>query len=139
MSILQYLLFLVVSYFLFTAMSLFVGVISPTAKDANSYSSFMVIMVILPVFFISALMVEPTALSYFLSYFPPSAPIAIMLRAVFGNLQPWEYWVSLAEIALVGALVVKLDSHIFRKNAIEFTSKINFKNLLSKPRKSWKK
>ena len=139
MSILQYLLFLIVSYFLFTAMSLFIGVISPTAKDANSYSSFMVIMVILPVFFISALMVEPTALSYFLSYFPPSAPIAIMLRAVFGNLQAWEYWVGLAEIALVGALVVKLDSHIFRKNAIEFTSKINFKNLLSKPRKSWKK
>ena len=139
LSILQYLLFLIVSYFLFTAMSLFIGVISPTAKDANSYSSFMVIMVILPVFFISALMVEPTALSYFLSYFPPSAPIAIMLRAVFGNLQAWEFWVALAEIAIVGALVVKLDSHIFRKNAIEFTSKINFKKLFSAPRKSWKK
>jgi ABC-2 type transport system permease protein len=120
-------------------MSVFVGVISPTAKDANSYSGFMIIMVILPIFFINAFMGEPSALTYFLSYFPPSAPIAIMLRAVFGNLQAWEVWVALAEIAIIGALVVKLDSHIFRKNAIEFTSKINFKNLLSKPRKSWKK
>ena len=139
LSILQFLLFLVVSYFLFTAMSVFIGVISPTAKDANSYSSFMVIMVILPIFFINAFMADPSALTYFLSYFPPSAPIAIMLRGVFGTLPAWEFWLSLAEIAIAGMLIMKLDSHIFRKNAIEFTSKINFKKLFSTPRKSWKK
>ena len=139
LNIAQYLLFLVASYFLFTAMSVFVGVISPTAKDANSYSSFMVIMVILPIFFINAFMSEPSAMTYFLSYFPPSAPIAILLRAVFGNLAAWEFWVSLAEIAVVGALIAKLDSHVFCHNAIEFTAKVNFKKLFSKPRKQWKK
>ena len=139
LNIAQYLLYLVVAYFLFTAMSVFVGVISPTAKDANSYSSFMVIMVILPIFFINALMGEPSALTYFLSYFPPSAPIAIPLRAVFGNLAPWEFWVALGEVLIVGALIAKLDAHIFSRNAIEFTAKINFKKLFGNPRKTWKK
>ena len=138
-NIAQYLLYLVIAYFLFTAMSVFVGVISPTAKDANSYSGFMVIMVILPVFFINAFMGEPSALTYFLSYFPPSAPIAIPLRAVFGTLAPWEFWVGLGEVLVVGILIAKLDSYIFCRNAIEFTAKINFKKLFGTPRKTWKK
>ena len=82
---------------------------------------------------------EPSALTYFLSYFPPSAPISIPLRAVFGTLAPWEFWVGLAEIVVVGALIAKLDASIFRRNAIEFTAKINFKKLFSTPRKTWKK
>ena len=138
-NVIQYLLYLIAAYFLFTAMSVFVGVISPTAKDANSYSGFMIIMVILPIFFINAFMGEPSALTYFLSYFPPSAPISIPLRAVFGTLAPWEYWVGLGEVLLVGALVAKLDAHIFCRNAIEFTAKINFKKLFGSPRKTWKK
>ena len=139
LNIAQYLLYLIAAYFLFTAMSVFVGVISPTAKDANSYSGFMIIMVILPIFFINAFMGEPSALTYFLSYFPPSAPISIPLRAVFGTLAPWEFWVGLGEILVVGALIAKLDASIFRRNAIEFTAKINFKKLFGTPRKTWKK
>jgi ABC-2 type transport system permease protein len=138
-NIAQYLIYLVAAYFLFTAMSVFVGVISPTAKDANSYSGFMIIMVILPIFFINAFMSEPSALTYFLSYFPPSAPISIPLRAIFGTLAPWEFWVGLGEILVVGALIAKLDASIFRRNAIEFTAKINFKKLFGAPRKTWKK
>ena len=139
-SILQYLLLLIASYFLFTAMSMVIGVISPTAKDANSYSSVVIIMVILPIFFINVFMPSGTStLTYFLSYFPPSAPIALMLRGVFGNLAAWEYWIGLAEIAIFGTLIARLAAHIFCLNAIEFTPKINFKKLFSNPRKTWKK
>ena len=139
-SIALYMLMLIASYFLFTAMSVIVGVISPTAKDANSYSSAMVIMVILPIFFINVFMPNGTGtLTYVLSYFPPSAPIALMLRGVFGNLPSWEFWLGLADIAVFGLLAAKLATYIYCKNAIEFTAKINFKKLFSSPRKSWKK
>jgi ABC-type Na+ efflux pump permease subunit len=79
------------------------------------------------------------ALTYFLSYFPPSAPIALMLRGVFGNLPTWEFWLGLADIVIFGALAARLATYIFCRNAIEFTPKINFKKLFSNPRKSWKK
>lgn len=139
-SIAQYILMLIISYFLFTAMSVIIGVISPTAKDANSYSGVMAIMVILPIFFINVFMPNGTStLTYVLSYFPPSAPIALMLRGVFGNLPTWEFWLGLADIAVFSLLAARLATYIYCKNAIEFTAKINFKKLFGTPRKSWKK
>ena len=139
-SIAQYMAMLIASYFLFTSLCVIIGVISPTAKDANSYSSFVIIMVILPIFFINVFMPNSTgALTYFLSYFPPSAPIALMLRGVFGNLPTWEFWLGLADIVIFGALAARLATYIFCRNAIEFTPKINFKKLFSNPRKEWKK
>lgn len=139
-SIAMYMLLLILSYFLFTALSVIVGVISPTAKDANSYSGVMIIMVIMPIFFINAFMPNSIGtLTYVLSYFPPSAPIALMLRGLFGNLPTWEFWLGLADIAIFGILASKLATHIFCRNAIEFTPKINFKKLFGTPRKQWKK
>lgn len=138
-SILQYILLLIASYFLYTAGCVVIGTLSPTAKDANSFSGVFVIMVILPIFFIGSLASSsPDFMAYFLSYFPPSAPIAVMLRAIFGNLAEWEYWVALADIVVSGALLAKLATYIFCKNAIEFTAKINLRKLLGKPRKTWK-
>ena len=140
LSIAQYMLMLILSYFMFTALSVIVGVISPTAKDANSYSSVMVIMVILPIFFVNVFMPAGiSTLTYILSYFPPSAPIALMLRGVFGSLPTWEFWLGLADIAIFGFLAAKLASYIYCKNAIEFTPKVNFRKLFGTPRKSWKK
>lgn len=139
-SIAVYLVLLLASYFLFTALSIVVGVISPTAKDANSYASFLIILVILPMFFINVFMPNGTStLTYVLTYFPPSAPIALMLRGVFNNLPTWELVLGLIDIAVFGALTAKLATNIFCKNAIEFTPKINFKKLFSSPRKDWKK
>ena len=140
LSIAQYMLMLIASYFLFTSLSVIIGVISPTAKDANSYSSFMIITVILPIFFTNVFMPNGlSALTYILSYFPPSAPIALMLRGVFGSLPAWEFWLGLADIAVFGFLASKLATYIYCRNAIEFTPKINFKKLFGTPRKSWKK
>lgn len=139
LSIAQYSLLLLASYFLFTASCVIIGTITPTAKDANSYSSVLIIMVILPIFFLGSFSgAENQFMMYFLTYFPPSAPIAIMLRAIFGSLAAWEFWVGLTDIIIVGALLTKLATHIFCKNAIEFTAKINFKKLLGSPRQSWK-
>jgi ABC-2 type transport system permease protein len=139
LSIAQYSLLLLASYFLFTASCVIIGTITPTAKDANSYSSVLIIMVVLPIFFLGSFSgTENQFMMYFLTYFPPSAPIAIMLRAIFGSLAAWEFWVGLADIVIVGALLTKLATHIFCKNAIEFTAKINFKKLLGSPRQSWK-
>lgn len=139
-SLLQYGLLLVASYFLFTAMCIIIGVISPTARDANSYAGAIIILVILPIFFMNVLMSpEMNGLGYFLSYFPPSAPIALMFRGVFHNLSTVEYFIGVAEIAVVGFLTARLATYIYCKNAIEFTPRINFKKLLSSPRKTWKK
>ncbi len=130
---------LLCSYFMFTALSMLIGTISSTARDANSYASVLIIMMILPIIFLNAFSAEtPTTLGYVLTYFPPSAPIALMLRNIFGNLPTWEMIIGIIEIFVVGALVLRLAAYIFCHNAISFTAKVDFKKLLGAPRKQWK-
>lgn len=133
-------LLLFCSYFMFTALSMLIGAISPTARDANSYAGVLMIMMILPIIFLNAFSAEtPSTLGYVLTFFPPSAPIALMLRNIFNNLPTHEMIIGIVEIFVTGALILYLAAYIFCRNAISFTAKINFKKLLGAPRKQWKK
>lgn len=133
------LLLLLFSYFLFTGLCVTIGTLVPTAKDASSFSSVVMIMVILPLFFLSDFMSDtPTAMTYVLSYFPPSAPIALMIRNAFGTLPVWELLLGLVLLAVSSALIIKLAVYIFRRSALEFTAKVSLGALLASPRKSWK-
>lgn len=128
------------SYFLFTALCVTVSTLVPTAKDAGSFASIIVILVILPFFFVGDFTSNnPSALAYILSYFPPSAPLALMFRNTFGTLPAWEAILGFIVICISGFLLVKLAVYIFKRTAIEFTARVNLRALLQKPRKNWKK
>ena len=128
------------SYFLFTALCVTVSTLVPTAKDAGSFASIIVILVILPFFFVGDFTSNnPSALAYILSYFPPSAPLALMFRNTFGTLPAWEAILGFIVICASGFLLVKLAVYIFKRTAIEFTARVNLRALLQKPRKNWKK
>lgn len=57
---------------------------------------------------------------YFLTYFPPSAPIALMLRSGFGTLSTGEFLIGLIEVVTLAVVMVRLSVVTFRKNAINF-------------------
>lgn len=138
-AIISTLLLLILSYFLFTALCVTVGTIAPTAKDTSSFASVIVILVILPVFFLGDFIAStPSTAVYILSYFPPSAPIALMLRNAFDTLPTWEYWLGVADMAICAVIIFYLAVRFYRLYAIEFTARINLKKLLSRPRKTWK-
>lgn len=137
--IVEYIALLLMSYFLFTTLCVTIGTMTSSAKDANSFMSVIIILTILPIFFIGSFAnhdVQP--FTYFLTYFPPSAPLALMLRGVFCTLPTWELLLGLADITIFGILFSKLATYIFCRNAIASSSKFNIKQLLGGPRKSWK-
>ena len=139
LTIAEYLILLFASYFLFTSLCVIIGTITSSAKDANSFMGVIVILTILPMFFISSFAshdIQP--FTYFLTYFPPSAPLAIMLRGVFGTLPDWELLVGLVDIIVFGFIFSRIATAIFCRNAIASSSKIDFKKLLGSPRKTWK-
>ena len=132
------LILILFSYFLFTALCVTIGTLVPTAKDASQFAGIVVIMVILPMFFITTFMTAPSAITYFLSYFPPSAPLALLIRNTFDTLPLHEYLIGLAVIAISSALVIKFAVYVYSRTAIDFTSRISLKKLLGSPRKNWK-
>ena len=135
----EYLILLLASYFLFTSLCVVIGAITSSAKDANSFMSVIIILTILPIFFISSFAnhdIQP--FTYFLTYFPPSAPLALMLRGVFNTLPTWELLLGLADVLIFGFLFSRLATYIFCRNAIASGTKVDIKKLLGSPRKTWK-
>ena len=135
-AIVTNIILLLVSYFFFTGASVLVGSLVPTARDASQYIGVVMMGLISPLFFINSFFVsQPDAIVYVLSYFPLSAPIALMLRNAFGSLPPHELIIGIIELGICSALVLRLTVKSFQKNAINFSVvKPTFKL-----RKSWKK
>ena len=65
---------------------------------------------------------EPGAIVYFLTYFPLSAPIALMLRSSFGTLGTVEFTIGLIEVTICAVIAIRLAVITFQKNAINFES-----------------
>ena len=98
-----------------------VGVLVPTARDASQYIGPVVVGSVFPLYFMQLFMAtEPGFLVHFLTYFPPSAPVALMLRSAFGTLSPVELIIGLAEIVICSIIVLKITITLFQKNAINF-------------------
>lgn len=137
LSILTNLVLLFVSYFLFAGLCTLVGSLVSTARDAGSYFGVVMITIVFPFFFFTNLInPTPDAITYILTYFPLTAPLALMIRNALGALPWYEFLLGLAVLTVFTYFIVRLAIKSFVANAINF-SKFNFKSLL-KPRTSWK-
>lgn len=115
-------LLLIASYMLFTGASTFVGSLMPTARDASQYIGVVVVGMVLPLMFFGEMVSpEPSMMVYFLSYFPLSSPIAMMLRNAFGLLPWYEFIFGIVEIGVCSLIVIYFASKSFQKNAINFS------------------
>lgn len=120
-TIIENIILLVFSSFLATGFLTYIGAITPTAKDASQFIGPVIIGVVFPLYFLSAFMAtEPNFLVQFLTYFPLSAPTAMMLRSAFGTLSTPELIIGLVEIVILSVIVIRLTIRTFQKNAINF-------------------
>ena len=109
------------SVFLYAGTCTFVGSLVSTARDASSFIGPAIIAMVFPLYFMQLfLATEPGAIVYFLTYFPLSAPIALMLRSGFGTLGTVEFIIGLVEVSICAIIMVRLAVTTFQKNAINF-------------------
>ncbi|MDO4526729.1 MAG: ABC transporter permease [Candidatus Saccharibacteria bacterium] len=121
-SIITNLVLFAFSVFLVTGFLTYIGSITPTAKDASQFIGPVIIGVVFPLYFMSSFMAtEPNVVVHFLTYFPLSAPTALMLRSAFGTLTTPELLIGLAEIAILSVVVIRITVKSFQKNAINFS------------------
>lgn len=136
-SIALHALLLIASYFLFTAINVLVGTLVSTAKEASSFAGVIVIVMIIPFMMLNVFTTgETSTLLYILSYFPLSAPLALMIRSIFDSLPQWELLLGIADISFFAILLAFLAARIFCRNAVNFSIGLNFSSF-GKKRKSW--
>lgn len=130
------LLLLVLSYFLFAGACTLIGSLCPTARDASQYMGIAIMGTIMPfIFFQNFIASDPNIVTYIMSYFPLSAPIALMIRNAVGSLPTFELIIGILDLAISSSVILWLTVRSFQKNAINFS--------VVKPhfgkRKSWKR
>lgn len=121
MIILSLLLFMV-SVIFYAGTCTFVGSLVSTAKDASSFIGPAIIAMVFPLYFMQMFMVaEPNMAVQIMTYFPFSAPIALMLRSGFGTISVAELCAGILVVAVSAAIVIRLAVTSFQKNAINFS------------------
>ncbi len=117
--ILSIVLFIVAAVF-YAGTCTLVGSLVPTARDASSFIGPAIILMVFPLYFMQMFMMEPNLVVQIMTYFPFSAPVALMLRNGFGTITTTEYLIGVMVVAISAVIMIRLAVLSFQKNAINF-------------------
>ena len=116
---------LVGGFTLFTTIVVAIGAIMPTARDAGQVSAPLMILIFVPFYAASLIVSDPHALIVqAFTYFPYTAPVTAMLRNGLGSLNPLEATLVIAELFVLGVLMLRLAVRLFRYGSIEYSRRV---------------
>ena len=121
------------SFILFTGLLVLIGSSVPTAKEAGGFMGLVMMLIFGPLYaaplFISA---PDSSFVTFLSLFPFTAPIPLLLRNAVGNLQNWEVAAAIVILAISAVVVLSLAVRVFRYGALEYSRKLSLKEIFGR-------
>ena len=121
------------SFMMFTGMLVTLGAMMPTAKEASQWFGLVIMLIFGPFYGITAFVSFPDSpFVKFLSLFPFTAPIPLLLRNAVGNLPAWEGLLGVALLIVAAVFVLWLAVRIFRDGAMSYDSKLSLSALRMK-------
>lgn len=120
LSIALNILLFAASAVLYAGVCVLVGSMVSTARDASSFIGPAIILMVFPLYFMQMFMADPNLIVQIFTYFPLSAPIALMLRNVFGTISTPEFCIGIAVVSVSAVIAIRLAVKTFQKNAINF-------------------
>ena len=124
------------SFILFTGLLVAVGSAMPTAKEASNWFGIVIMMIFGPLYGVTAFVSYPDSpFVQFLSLFPLTSPIPLMLRNAVGNLPVGEAVLGIVILGISSVLVMLVAVRIFQLGAMEYDSKLSL-SALRRRRKS---
>ncbi len=124
---------LVFGFLLTTGFTILAGSLFPTAQDAAQFYTPIILGNMLPFYFAGAIVAGAGGVIVtFLSYFPLSAPVTLLLRNMAGNLPLYEGLLGLLIVIISSIAIMFLAVKAFRKGVFEYTKtpSWNFKKLI---------
>ena len=121
------------SFAFFTGVLVLIGATMPTAREANQFMGFVMIALYGPLYAVSLFISMPDApIVRFLSLFPLTSPIPLLMRNAAGNLQPWEIAAGTLILLASSIFVLILAVRVFRFGALEYSRKVSLKEMFAR-------
>ena len=108
-------IYFLLGYFLLASVMACIGVIAGSEQESRQYAGIFSLIMVIPIFFIVTFITDPdSAIVTFLTLFPLTSPIAVLLRMGFGTVPPEQLTLSIALLALTALLAAWASARIFR-------------------------
>ena len=123
----------IASFLLFTGLLVAIGAAAPTAKEAGGFFGIIMILIFGPLYAVTLFISQPNSpLVTFLSFFPLTAPIPLMLRNAVGNLSVADAAIAIAILTVSAAVALALAVRLFRYGALEYSRRLSLNVLFTK-------
>ncbi|MDO4870739.1 MAG: ABC transporter permease [Candidatus Saccharibacteria bacterium] len=123
--------FLIFGFLMTTGLIVLIGSLFPTAQDASQFFTPIIFSMIIPFYFLQAIVSGVSSpIVTFMSYFPFSAPMTLLMRNMAGSLSVSEGIIGLIVIIVSTIIAMLLAVKAFRQGAFEYSKKGSLKNLL---------
>lgn len=129
--------FFIGGFALYASLMAGVGALVPNLREATQATFMIILPLIIPLVFISALIESPnSAVAIFLSIFPFTSPITMMTRLAATDVPIWQVLLSLGTLAVTVVLTVRAVARIFHAQNLlsgqPFTLKVFVKAMKNK-------
>ncbi len=123
--------FFLLGYALFGSLMAGVGAMVPHVKEASQATMILVIPMVIPLMFISALIQEPNSkISMILSLIPFTAPTSMMTRLAAGIIPIWQPILSAGLLLISVILIIRGVARLFRTQSLLTGQKLTMSGFL---------
>lgn len=121
------------SFMLFIGLLVAIGAAVPTAKDAGGAISAVMMLLFGPLYAFSLFISYPEhPFVQFLTYFPLTAPIPLLLRNAAGVITGMEILIGTTILVTTAFIVVRIAVKVFQHGALEYSRKLSFREIFGK-------
>ncbi len=125
--------FLIVGFLMYAGFMTATAAATPSAKEANSFSSIFFIGAFIPFYFIAMIVTDPeNPMVNFITYFPLTSPVVNLIRNTVDNLGVAQSWLSLAVMTVFMLISIWIAIRAFKLGSLEFNQSIKLSNLFKR-------
>jgi ABC-2 type transport system permease protein len=121
------------AFVLVAALMATAGATATEAREAQQIAGLFTLPIAAPLWFTSQIISNPSgALAVGMSLFPLTAPVALPLRAAFGDVPAWQTVLSVSLLVILAIAAVWLAGRAFRLGMLRYGKTLTWKELFQK-------
>lgn len=128
--IIMFLFYFLAGYLLYSALFAAIGAAVDSETDTQQFMLPITIPLIFSVVMVQFVILNPGGpVAFWLSMFPFTSPIIMMVRLPFGGVAPWELALSMSLLVLGFIFTTWLAGKIYRTGILMYGKKVNYREL----------
>lgn len=123
--------YFILGYLIFGTLFAIIGALTPTYREGQQISFFIMPGGIIPLMLAPFFAGYPDhPITYFLTFFPITAPVSSMIRIGVGNISSWELGLSITLLLISVAGLLFLGAKVFRAFLLMYGKKPSFREII---------